>query len=94
MNKKVIKTAIILSWCFLIACVLMKELGSDVFNAAIENKRILEICAWLDGEGIWARYILMYTTYMVSSLIIITASSLKRKLKDEKELRLFELEPI
>lgn len=80
MNKRVIKTAIIISWCLLIACVVMKLCGSKVFEIATENNRFMQICNWLDNEGGVTKYIIGFVMYYISTLFIITASSLRSRL--------------
>lgn len=79
MNKRVIKTAIIICWCLLIACVLFKMLGSKVFEIATLNPRFIEVCKWLDGDGIVAKYAIGFVMAYTSSLFLILASSMKSR---------------
>lgn len=79
MNKKVIKIAIIIAWCLLIACTAFKLFGSEVFNVAVENQRFLEICQWLETDGAWLQYILMYVLSTLVNIFVVLAASLKPK---------------
>lgn len=79
MNKKIVRIAIIIAWCLLIACCAFKLFGSEVFNVAVESQRFIEVCNWLDGDGVWCKYILMFIMNLSATTFVILASALKYK---------------
>lgn len=89
MNKKVVKIAIIISWCLLGACVIFKLCGSKVFELAVTNQRFISICNWLDGDGIVLKHILAFILSIPSNTLILLASSLIYK-PTWKELLIIE----
>lgn len=76
MNKKVIKTAIIISWVLLGVCIIFKLCGSNVFELAITNNHFLAVCNWLDTDGIYFSYALSFVMSIVSTTFILMAASL------------------
>lgn len=79
MNKRVLKTCIIICWCLLACCMLFKLFGSRAFEIVVDNKRFIEICNWLDSDGIWCRYALAFTLSTTSTTFIMLSSSLTPK---------------
>lgn len=79
MNKKVLKWAIIVAWCFLGACIIFKLCGSNVFEATSLNPRFVEICDWLSKDGKYVYYVIGFIVSVVSNTFILLASSLTAK---------------
>lgn len=76
MNKKVVKTCIIVCWCILLACMIFKLCGSSAFDLAVKNERFIEICNWLDTEGRFCLYVIGFIMSITSNTFILLASSL------------------
>lgn len=76
MTKRAIKIAIIISWCFLGACLIFKLCGSNVFEIAVNNETFIKVCNWLDGDGIIFSYVLSFIMSNASNVFILMASAL------------------
>lgn len=79
MNKKAIKTCIIICWCLLATCMIFKLCGSKIFEVAVTNQRFIDICNWLSSEGIYVTYIVGGTLSIISNTFIILSSGLTPK---------------
>ena len=78
---KVLLTAIICAWITLVACLIFKLFGSNVFTIAVNNNRFINICNWLDTDGIWLRYIIQIIMYLTSNTFITLASAMHPSFK-------------
>lgn len=79
MNKKAIKTCIIICWCLLAICMIFKLCGSKVFEIAVTNQRFIDVCNWLDGKGIYAKYVLAGVMSITSTTILMLSASFAPK---------------
>lgn len=79
MNKRVLKTCIIICWCLLAACMIFKLCGSRVFEIAVTNQRFIDACNWLDGDGIYAKYILAGVMSITSTTLLMLSASFTSK---------------
>lgn len=65
---KIIKRMIILCWCFLIFCFIIKLFGGNFFNIICENKTFINLCNFIEKSFIY--YIIAYISYMLSHFIM------------------------
>lgn len=79
MNKKAIKTCIIICWCLLATCMIFKLCGSKIFEVAVTNQRFIDICNWLDGKGIYAKYVLAGIMSITSTTFLMLSASFAPK---------------
>lgn len=89
MNRKVVKTCIIVCWCILASCMIFKLCGSTAFDIAVKDERFIGICNWLDTDGKFCLYVLGFTMSITSNTFILLASSLEPK-PTPKHLALLE----
>lgn len=79
MNKRVIKTAIIISWIVLAVCFIIKIIGGKWFNIATNNKTFMAVCGFIDNQ-IWARAILSFAVNLLIAVLINLAVLRQRML--------------
>lgn len=78
MNKRVIKTAIIISWIVLAICFIIKIIGGKWFNIATNNKTFMSVCAFID-KHLWLQDIIAFcTTLLAVSLLNLAVLKQKR----------------
>lgn len=82
MNKRVLKTAIIISWVVLAVCFIIKILGGNIFNIATTNETFIKVCAFVDNH-LWVQNIIAFiSNFFIASLInlaVLRQKFFKRK---------------
>ena len=63
-QNKVLKRAIVLCWIALAFCFIIKICGGNFFAIAVENKRFIAVCRFVDANT-WLLKILLYLNYLV-----------------------------
>ena len=79
MNLKNFKTLIITSWVVLIACFLIKILGGNWFELAVENEKFILFCNFIDNTPD-VKILLTAVIYCVSTYFVVCAIVKKEKL--------------
>lgn len=72
---KAIRRAIILCWAMLIVCFVIKLLGGNWFEIAVNNEHFVRLCEAIDNNNILL-YGISYFVYIVSANWIIASCSL------------------
>ncbi len=80
MNKRVIKTAIIISWIVLAVCFIIKIIGGKWFNIATNNKTFISVCAFID-KHLWLQDIIAFATSLLVATLLNLAVLKQRKFK-------------
>lgn len=65
MMKDKYKVLIISCWVLLVLALVAKLAGANIFNIAVNNKRFIDLCNWLDSN-----LIVKYIVYAIISLIL------------------------
>ena len=74
MYRKALKTCTIICWCLLLICMVFKLCGSNVCEIAVTNEQFINVCNWLDGNGIWCNYVLSAVMSTTSTAFLMLAA--------------------
>lgn len=72
MNLKNFKTLIVTSWVVLIACFLIKILGGNWFELAVENEKFILFCNFIDNTPD-VKILLTAVIYCISTYFVVCA---------------------
>lgn len=76
-NKRALKTAIIISWIVLAVCFVIKLFGGNWFEIATSNGTFSKVCAFVDNH-LWLQDIIAFCTSLLAT-ILLNLAVLKRK---------------
>lgn len=88
MNKRVIKTAIIISWIVLAVCFIIKIIGGKWFNIATNNKTFMAVCAFIDNH-LWLQNIIAFLTNLLTVTLLNLAVLKQKALRVEQFILVF-----
>lgn len=87
MNKKQLKTVIIVCWILLAICFVIKTFGGNWFELSSDNEKFVQFCTFVDNT-MWLKMILALILCLVSTYFFICLLLNKSKLS-LKEMILF-----
>lgn len=77
MNKKILRTAIIICWVVLAVCFIIKIFGGKYFEIATNNETFITVCEFVDNH-LWLQNILSFITNLLT-VILLNLAVLKQK---------------
>lgn len=79
---------IIMSWCLLIVCLIIKLFGGNWFELSTDNERFISLCAFVD-EHQWLKMTINCTMYCFSTYFVICASVGQKYLTKKQSIFIF-----
>lgn len=83
MNRKVLRTAIIICWVVLAVCFVIKIFGGRYFEIATNNETFKAVCDYVDNH-LWLQYILSFITSLITA-ILLNLAVLRQKWLNAKQ---------
>ena len=79
---------IIMSWCLLIVCLIIKLFGGNWFELSTDNERFISLCAFVD-EHQWLKMAINCIMYCFSTYFVICASVGQKYLTKKQAIFIF-----
>lgn len=80
MNRKVLRTAIIICWVMLAVCFIIKIFGGKYFEITTNNETFKAVCEYVDNQ-VWCRAILSFAVNLLIAVLINLAVLRQKVLK-------------
>lgn len=90
MNKKQLKTVIIVCWILLAICFVIKIFGGNWFELSSDNEKFVQFCTFVDNT-MWLKMILACVIYCISGYFIMCISINTNKLTRKQLLIIFPI---
>lgn len=85
MNRKVLRTAIIICWVVLAVCFIIKIFGGRYFEIATNNDTFVAVCEYVDNQ-VWLKAILSFAVNLLIAVLINLAVLRQKVLKSKQAI--------